>query len=163
MGYEAVVKYFEEHGISNEIKLFEDSSATVELAAQRLSCEPGRIAKTLAVRQHDKERAVEEYAVLVMCGTARIDNRKYKDTFHCKAVMLGFDETQEITGHPVGGVCPFGLPEGVRIYLDESLKRYEAVYPAAGTANSAVRFTIRELQEATGGVWVDVTKVPEEE
>lgn len=162
MGYDAVLQHFKENHITNEILLFEESSATVELAAQRLSCQPGEIAKTLAVRQHDKDQSRDRYAVLVLCGTAKIDNRKYKDTFHCKAQMLGFDETLKVTGHPVGGVCPFGLPAEVKIYLDESLRQFPHVYPAAGTANSAVKFQVEDLAAATGGVWVDVSKTPVE-
>lgn len=162
MGYDAVVQYFKENHITNEILLFEESSATVELAAQRLSCQPGEIAKTLAVRQHDKDLGRDSYAVLVLCGTAKIDNRKYKDTFHCKAQMLGFDETLKVTGHPVGGVCPFGLPPEVKIYLDQSLRQFGHVYPAAGTANSAVKFEVEKLADATGGSWVDVAKTSQE-
>lgn len=158
MSYESVKAYFEEHHIPNEILLLSESSATVELAAKALGREPGEIAKTLALRLKD-----DSCIVLVVCGTARIDNRKYKDTFSCKAQMLAFEETLEVTGHPVGGVCPFALPEGVAIYLDESLKQYREVFPAAGTANSAVKFAIEELEHATQGKWVDVTKAPSQE
>jgi prolyl-tRNA editing enzyme YbaK/EbsC (Cys-tRNA(Pro) deacylase) len=153
MGYEAVKKYFEEHQIPNEIILLEESSATVELAAKALGREPGEIAKTLAMELKDGT-----HFVLVVMGTARIDNRKYKDRFGCKAKMLSFEETQAVTGHPVGGVCPFGLPEGIKVFLDESLKAYGSVFPAAGTGNSAVEFTPEDLARVTGGVWVDVTK-----
>lgn len=153
MSYEAVVSCFKEKNISNEIRLFSESSATVELAAKALGCEPGKIAKSLALRLKDGN-----CIVLVTCGICRIDNRKYKDTFHCKAAMLSFEDTLQVTGHPVGGVCPFALPQGVKVYLDESLKRYEEVFPAAGTANSAVCFRISELEKATDGAWVDVTQ-----
>ena len=153
MGYEGVKKYFEDHNIPNEIILLEESSATVELAAKALGTEPGEIAKSLALKLKDGR-----VIILVVCGTARIDNRKYKDTFLCKAQMLSFDETLERTGHPVGGVCPFALPDDIEVYLDESLKRYEVVYPAAGTGNSAVRFTVEELKKATKGSWVSVTQ-----
>lgn len=153
MGYEGVKKYFEDHNIPNEIILLEESSATVELAAKALGTEPGEIAKSLALKLKDGR-----VIILVVCGTARIDNRKYKDTFLCKAQMLSFDETLERTGHPVGGVCPFALPDDIEVYLDESLKRYEVVYPAAGTGNSAVRFTVEELEKATKGSWVSVTQ-----
>ena len=153
MGYEGVKKYFEDHNIPNEIILLEESSATVELAAKALGTEPGEIAKSLALKLKDGR-----VIILVVCGTARIDNRKYKDTFLCKAQMLSFDETLERTGHPVGGVCPFALPDDIAVYLDESLKRYEVVYPAAGTGNSAVRFTVEELEKATKGSWVSVTQ-----
>lgn len=153
MSCERVKKYFNEHNIPNEIIILEESSATVELAAKALGREPGEIAKSLALKLKDGR-----VIILVVCGTARIDNRRFKDTFQCKAQMLSFDETLAATGHPVGGVCPFALPEGVTVYLDESLKRYDEVYPAAGTGNSAVRFTIPELEQATKGSWVHVTQ-----
>lgn len=153
MSHERVKKFFIEHNIPNEIILLKESSATVELAAKALEREPGEIAKSLALKLKDGK-----IIILVVCGTARIDNRKYKDTFQCKAQMLPYEETLSATGHPVGGVCPFALPEGVEVYLDESLKRYSEVYPAAGTGNSAVKFTIQELERATGGIWVNVTQ-----
>jgi Cys-tRNA(Pro) deacylase len=153
MGYEAVKKYFEEHHIPNEIILLNESSATVELAAKALGREPGEIAKTLAMELKDGT-----HFVLVVMGTARIDNRKYKECFGSKAKMLSLEETLAVTGHPVGGVCPFGLPESIGVYLDESLKKFEMVFPAAGTGNSAVGFTPEDLAQATGGRWVDVTK-----
>lgn len=153
MGYENVKKYFEEKKIPNEIILLDESSATVDLAAKALGREAGEIAKSLALRLKDGR-----HIILVVCGTARIDNRKYKDTFHCKAQMLTLEDTLEVTGHPVGGVCPFALPEDVQVYLDESLKKYREVFPAAGTGNSAVKFTIPQLEAATMGIWVNVTQ-----
>ena len=156
MGLKEVQEYFEKKGIKNEIQLFTESSATVELAAQRLNVEPGRIAKTMALQLKDGSNIV-----IVIMGTARIDNHKYKEAFGCKAKMLSFEDTLAVTGHPVGGVCPFGLPEGVRVYLDESLRKFDSVYPAAGTPNSAVLFTIPELEAATEGTWVDITKTEE--
>lgn len=156
MGLKEVQAYFENKGIKNEIILLEQSSATVELAAAALGREPGEIAKTMALQLKDGTNIV-----ICIMGTARIDNHKYKECFGCKAKMLSFDETLEVTGHPVGGVCPFGLPEGVKVYLDESLKKYETVFPAAGTPNSAVGFTLAELEAATDGVWIDVCKEPE--
>lgn len=153
MSWENVKLYFEEHKIPNEIILLNESSATVDLAAKALGREPGEIAKSLALRLKDGS-----VIVLVVCGTARIDNRRYKDTFLCKAQMLSFDETLEATGHPVGGVCPFALPDGIKVYLDESLKQFAEVYPAAGSGNSAVKFTISGLEHATGGTWVHVTQ-----
>ncbi|HBE04972.1 MAG TPA: prolyl-tRNA editing protein [Firmicutes bacterium] len=152
MSYERVKQYFEEHNIPNKIILLSESSATVELAAGALGREPGEIAKSLALKLKDGR-----VIILVVCGTARIDNRRYKDTFGCKARMLSPEETISATGHPVGGVCPFALPKGVKIYLDESLRRYAEVYPAAGAGNTAVRFTIEELEAATKGTWVRVT------
>lgn len=153
MSYERVKQYFEEHNIPNEIILLKESSATVELAAKALGREPGEIAKSLALKQKDGR-----IIILVVCGTARIDNRKYKDTFQCKAQMMTPEETLSATGYPVGGVCPFALRPAIVVYLDESLKRYSEVYPAAGTGNSAVRFSIRELENATKGTWVNVTQ-----
>lgn len=153
MSWERVKEYFNEHNIPNEIILLAESSATVELAAKALGREPGEIAKSLALRLKDGK-----VIILVVCGTARIDNRRYKDTFQCKAQMLSHEDTLAATGHPVGGVCPFALPEDVEVYLDESLKRYSEVYPAAGTGNSAVKFSIPELERATKGTWVHVTQ-----
>lgn len=153
-----VKRYFEEHNIPNEIILLNESSATVELAAKALGREPGEIAKSLALRLKDGR-----VIILVVCGTARIDNRKFKDTFQCKAQMLTCEETFAETGFPVGGVCPFALPEGVAVYLDESLKSYSEVFPAAGTGNSAVKFTIAELEKATNGIWVRVTQEQSQE
>lgn len=153
MSYETVVRYFKERNIPNEIILLEQSSATVELAAAALGREPGEIAKSLALEMKDGS-----HIVLVVMGTARISNQKYKEIFHCKAKMLSFENTLAVTGHPVGGVCPFGLPDGVKVYLDESLKQFTEVFPAAGTGASAVGFTPEELQAATDGVWVDVTQ-----
>lgn len=156
MGLKEVQDYFAKKGIKNEIILLEQSSATVELAAAALGRQPGEIAKTLALQLKDGTNIV-----IVVMGTAKIDNHKFKEYFSCKAKMLSFDDTLAVTGHPVGGVCPFGLPEGVKVYLDESLKKYETVFPAAGTGNSAVGFTLDELQAATDGVWIDVCKEPE--
>jgi len=152
MSYERVKQYFIEHNIPNKIILLNESSATVELAAKALGREPGEIAKSLALRLKDGR-----VIIVVVCGTARIDNRKYKDTFQCKAQMLSYEETLAETGYPVGGVCPFALPDGVEVYLDESLKRFREVYPAAGTGNSAVGFSIKDLERVTNGKWVDVT------
>jgi prolyl-tRNA editing enzyme YbaK/EbsC (Cys-tRNA(Pro) deacylase) len=153
MSCERVKRYFDEHNIPNEIIVLNESSATVELAAAALGRKPGEIAKSLALRLKDGK-----IIVLVVCGTARIDNRKYKDAFQCKAQMLTYEETLAKTGFPVGGVCPFALPGGVTVYLDESLKSYSEVFPAAGTGNSAVKFTIAELEHATKGIWVNVTQ-----
>jgi prolyl-tRNA editing enzyme YbaK/EbsC (Cys-tRNA(Pro) deacylase) len=158
MSYEEVKKFFDENEIPNEIILLEESSATVELAAKALGRKPGEIAKTLAMELKDGT-----HFVLVVMGTARIDNKKYKDCFGCKAKMLSYDETLAVTGHPVGGVCPFALPEGIVVYLDESLKKYELIFPAAGTGNSAVGFKPLDLQFVTNGIWVDVTKYTDPE
>ena len=141
-------------GFAERIKLFETSSATVALAAAALGTEEARIAKTLSF-------LVENGAILVVCaGDAKVSNRKFKDTFSQKAKMLPFDSVEAIVGHAVGGVCPFGVNEGVKVYLDDSLKRFETVFPAAGTSSSAIELSIAELELASEAVgWVDVTDV----
>ncbi len=153
MSLERAKSYLESKGFSDRIIIPEHSSATVAEAAQALGCEPGMIAKTLSFVQEDK-------AVLILAeGMARIDNRKYKDRFGCKAKMIPADRVAEMTGHEIGGVCPFGVKEDVEIYLDVSLKKHETVYPAAGTDHSAVRLGIAELEECCGHPeWVDVCK-----
>lgn len=145
-----VERFFRESGIQNQIIYLSESSATVPLAAKALGVAEERIAKTLAFRLKDRD------IVLVACGTARIDNKKFKIAFDCKAKMIRPEETEDVTGHPVGGVCPFALPGGVRVYLDESLKRFDYIFPAAGTPNSAVKMTPEELLRFTNGVFVDV-------
>ena len=153
MSVENVKAYFKKYGIEEKIQEFEVSSATVELAAAALSCEPARIAKTLSFK-------VEDHAVLVVAaGDARIDNKKYKAQFAAKAKMLSPDEVQTMVGHAVGGVCPFAVKENVKVYLDVSLKRFETVFPACGSSNSAIELTIPELEEYSGYLeWVDVCK-----
>lgn len=146
----AVENYFKDKGLSHEIIYLDESSATVPLAAEALGVEEKMIAKTLAFKLKDRN------IVVVACGTARVDNKKYKKAFKCKAKMLPADETLEITGHPVGGVCPFALPDEIDVYLDESLKDFEIIYPAAGSANSAVKIAPEEILEITGAEWVDV-------
>ena len=131
----------------------QESSATVQLAAEALGVEPGMIAKTMSFLQG------EQPVLILTEGTARIDNRKYKDTFHIKAKMIPFEEVEEIIGHAPGGVCPFGVKEGIKVYLDESLKRFDTVYPAAGNDHSAVRLTIEDLENAVDSEgWIDVCK-----
>lgn len=132
---------------------FDVSSATVELAAQAVGCEPERIAKTMSFLVN------EEVILIVTAGDVKIDNKKYKQYFHAKAKMIPFEEVEGYIGHAPGGVCPFAVKEGVRTYLDESLKRFETVYPAAGSANSAVRLTPQELEQCIENVtWIDVCK-----
>ena len=132
---------------------FDVSSATVELAARAVGCEPERIAKTMSFLVN------EEVILIVTAGDVKIDNKKYKQYFHAKAKMIPFEEVEEYIGHAPGGVCPFAVKEGVRTYLDESLKRFETVYPAAGSANSAVRLTPQELEQCIENVtWIDVCK-----
>lgn len=153
MAIEKVKACFEQCGIADRIQEFAVSSATVELAAQALGCEPCRIAKTLSF-------LVDGHAVLVVAaGDAKIDNPKYKAKFGEKAKMLTPDEVEAMVGHAVGGVCPFGVNDGVRVYLDESLKRFETVFPACGSSNSAVELSVRELEQYSGCTsWVDVCK-----
>ena len=153
MSIERVRAYFKSYGIEDRILEFEVSSATVELAALAVGCEPGRIAKTLSFM------VGEQPILIVAAGDARVDNAKYKAQFGKKAKMLTLDEAAELIGHAVGGVCPFGINEGVDVYLDESLKRYETVFPACGSSNSAIELTIEELEKYSGfKSWVDVTK-----
>lgn len=155
MSIQRVRDYFETQGIADRILEFETSSATVALAAQALGTEECRIAKTLSFH-------VEDYVVLVVAaGDAKIDNAKFKATFHTKAKMLSFEESEPLIGHAVGGVCPFAVNEGVKVYLDESLKRFETVFPACGSSNSAIEMTMEELEKYSGfEAWVDVCKLP---
>lgn len=153
MSFDKAKKYLEEKGYADHIIELADSSATVQLAAQALGVEPGMIAKTLSFLNGDKP-------ILILAeGTARIDNHKYKDTFHVKAKMIPFDDVEQYIGHAPGGVCPFGINDGIAVYLDESLKKFDTVYPAAGNDHSAVRLTIAELESVAGAEgWVDVCK-----
>ena len=153
MAIEKVREYFKEFGIENRIQEFEVSSATVELAAEALHCEPCRIAKTLSF-------VVNENPILIVtAGDTKIDNSKYKEQFKSKAKMLKFDEVLETIGHDVGGVCPFGINENIDIYLDNSLKRFKTVFPACGSSNSAIELTIEEIEKYTPFIsWVDVCK-----
>lgn len=147
-------EYFKDRGIENRILEFEVSSATVALAAKALGCEESRIAKTLSF--HVQERVV----LVVTAGDAKIDNAKYKAFFGAKAKMLSFEEAEPLIGHAVGGVCPFAINENVEVYLDESLKRFETVFPACGSSNSAIQLTIAELEEYSGYLeWIDVCKI----
>ena len=140
-------------GADGRIRTFDVSSATVALAAQALGCEEARIAKTLSFRLG------ERVLLIVAAGDAKVSNPKYKARFGGKAVMLSHDEAEPLVGHAVGGVCPFGVNDGVEIYLDVSLRRFDTVFPAAGTANSAVEMTPDELERFTGHPqWVDVCK-----
>jgi Cys-tRNA(Pro) deacylase len=152
MSVEDVRRFFEEKGVERPIMEFAESSATVELAAKVLGVEPALIAKTLAFR------AGERPLLIVAKGDARIDNRKFKDFFGAKAKMLGPAEVQEITGHSVGGVCPFGLKTNIEVFLDVSLRDFAVVFPAAGACNTAVEMTPDELLEVTGAKWVDVCR-----
>ena len=155
MSLEKAKAYLAEKGYADHVIELEDSSATVQLAAQALGVEPGMIAKTMSFLLGDE-------AILILTeGTAKVDNRKYKDTFHVKAKMIPFEEVENWIGHAPGGVCPFGIKEGIKVYLDESLKQFDTVYPAAGNDHSAVKLTIAELEEVAGAVgWVDVCREP---
>lgn len=156
MSIEKVRKFFEEKGMADKIIEFDTSSATVALAAAAIGCEEARIAKTLSF--HVGEKVV----LIVAAGNMKIDNPKYKAEFHTKAKMLSFDEAEPLIGHAVGGVCPFAVNDGVEVYLDESLKAFDYVYPAAGSSNSAIKLTIDELCDCSGYVkWVDVCKSAE--
>ena len=157
MSLEKATKYLEEKGYADHIIILEESTATVNEAAAALGVEPGMIAKTISFMQGDD-------AVLILTeGTARIDNRKYKDTFHTKAKMIPFEDVENVIGHAPGGVCPFGVNDTIAVYLDESLKKYDIVYPAAGNDHSAVKLTIPELEAVAGALgWVDVCKEEQE-
>ena len=154
MSIETGRAYLRARGYEDRIQEFSVSSATVELAAQAVGCEPARIAKTLSF-------AVDGGCVLIVCaGDAKIDNAKFKAQFHTKAKMLTHEEAHDWIGHDVGGVCPFALPEDVKVYLDASLKRFSTVFPAAGSDNSAVEMTCDELERYASNFveWVDVCK-----
>lgn len=153
MSIENVKKFFIGTEVENEILEFETSSATVELAAQALNCEPDRIAKSLSFLIDDKA------IIILVSGLSRIDNQKYKAKFNTKAKMISFDEVEKYTGHAPGGVCPFAVKEDVKIYLDISLKKYDFVYPAAGSSNSAIKLSIPQLEKYSNYVeWIDVSK-----
>ena len=157
MSIEKARAWLDRFGVGGRIQEFDVSSATVELAAAALGVEGARIAKSLTFKKGDG-------AVLVAAaGDARVDNRKFKDAFGCKAKMLSPEEVLFLVGHPVGGVCPFGINEGVEVYLDESLRRFDTVYPACGSANSAIGLTLVEFFHLSGALgWVDVCRLPEE-
>ena len=149
-------KHLEKFGLEDRIQLFDVSSATVELAAKAVGTAPEHIAKTMSFWVDEKP------ILIVIAGDAKVDNHKYKEKFHTKAKMIQFEDVEPAIGHAVGGVCPFGVNDDVTVYLDDSLKRFEIVYPAAGTDNSAVKLTIPELEKSSGYVeWIDVTKLPE--
>ncbi len=156
MSIERVRPFLAAFGREGDIREFSVSSATVELAAAALNVEPARIAKTMSFADGDG------CLVVVTAGDTKIDNPKYKQTFGMKAKMLSPDQALALTGHAVGGVCPFALPDTVRVFLDESLKRFDTVFPAAGSSNSAIEVTPAQLEQYSGGIWVDVCKLREE-
>ena len=154
MSFELVKNYLTERGYGDRAREFTVSSATVELAAAALGCEGARIAKSLSFKVEDQP------IIIVVAGDAKVDNSRYKAQFHTKAKMLTHEEAHELIGHDVGGVCPFALPEDVKVYLDVSMKRFETVFPAAGSSNSAVEMTCDELERYASNfaAWVDVCK-----
>lgn len=156
MSIERAREYLKQFGIEDRMQELPVSSATVALAAEALGCAPQRIAKTLSFM-------VEDAAILIVAaGDVKIDNSKYKKRFSVKAKMLSPEQVTELIGHAIGGVCPFGVKDGVKVYLDESLKRFETVFPACGSGNSAIEMTIPELEKYSGcECWVDVCKLME--
>ena len=153
MSIEKVKEYFRQYGMEDRVWEKEHSSATVEEAAEALGCEPQRIAKTLSFQAGDR------VVLVVTAGDRKIDNKKYREQFGCKAKMLKFEEVEDLVGHAVGGVCPFAVREGVEVYLDESLKRFETVFPAAGSSNGMIELSIEELERYSHSLqWVDVCK-----
>ena len=153
MAIDKVKEYFRQFDMEERIQEFDVSSATVELAALALNCEGCRIAKSLTFK------VAEKPVMIVVAGDAKIDNGKYKAQFSTKAKMLTAEEAVDLVGHAVGGVCPFAVNEGVTVYLDESLKRFETVFPACGSSNRAIELTIEELEKYSGfTAWVDVCK-----
>ena len=148
--------YFRQFGMEDRVQEFSVSSATVELAALSLGVDGARIAKTLSFKKGDS------CILILAAGDARIDNRKFKEKFHMKAKMPSPDEVLELVGHPVGGVCPFGINDGIDVYLDESLKRFTTVFPAVGSGNSAIELNLDELFKYSNAIeWIDVCKLPE--
>ena len=156
MSLESVRRFFAENAPDIGIIESERSSATVPLAAEAYGVRPEEIAKTLSLRVNDR------VLLVVTCGTARLDNRKAKTLFGGKPRMLGADEVEAITGHPVGGVCPFGLASPLPVYCDVSLRAFDVIVPAAGSTHSAVRIAPQRLADLTGAEWVDVCQVPNE-
>ena len=152
MSLSSVRKYLEQYGADRGIIELTESSATVQLAAAALHTEEDQIAKSLSFLIGDQP------VIVVVSGKSKVDNHKFKERFHTKAKMIPGADVERLTSHPVGGVCPFDLPESVGVYLDESLRKYDVVYPACGSANSAVRISIPDLERASRSLgWVDIT------
>lgn len=153
MSVERVREYFRAYGMEERVIEFAQSSATVAEAAKAAGTEPGQIAKTMSFY------IGEEPILILMAGDVKVDNHKYKAYFHTKAKMLPPEDLPEKVGHAMGGVCPFAIKDGIKVYLDESLKRFETVFPAAGSGNSAIELSIAELEQTSGYTeWIDVTK-----
>ncbi len=156
MSINSVREEFKKYGIEDRILEFDESSATVEEAAKRLNCKGQEIAKTMSFLIDDK------VVIIVFAGDTKVDNSKYKHFFHTKAKMIPFDEVENLTTHPPGGVCPFALNKDIDVYLDESLKRFSYVYPACGSPNSAIKLSIEELEKYSNyKEWIDVGKIVE--
>ncbi len=150
-------EHLKKYGLEDRIMEFTVSSATVEEAAKAINCKEAEIVKTMSFIVEDKP------ILIATSGGAKIDNSKYKAKFHCKAKMIAFENVEELIGHGVGGVCPFGINENVEVYLDNSIKQFETVYPACGTSNSAVKLTVEELELSSNyKEWIDVCKSIEE-
>lgn len=153
MSIDKVRNYLKQFNLDNKILEFETSSATVDLAAKTLNCEPGRIAKTMSFLVNDKP------ILIVLAGDIKIDNSKYKAEFHTKAKMIPYENVENVIGHAAGGVCPFGINDSIEVYLDESLKKYETVFPACGSSNSAIELRINELEKTSKFTkWINVGK-----
>lgn len=153
MSVEKVKAYFKKYNMENRIQEFKESSATVELAAKAVNCEPKRIAKTLSFMVNNTP------ILIVTAGDTRIDNSKYKEQFKVRAKMIKPDRVEELIDHNIGGVCPFAINENVEVYLDESLKRFDTVFPACGSSNSVIELTIDELKKYSNfKSWIDVCK-----
>ena len=153
MSLEKAKEHLKKYNLDNKVMEFKNSSATVTEAANTIGCQEGEIAKTLSFIVEDKP------ILIVTTGDSKIDNSKFKGKFHTKAKMIAFDQVEELIGHAVGGVCPFGINDNVDVYLDESLKKYDTIYPACGSSNSAVKLTIKELERASNYKdWIDVCK-----
>ena len=157
MSIEKVKQYFKHFNIENKIKEFDVSSATVELAAKALNCEPCRIAKSLSFKIGDNKAII-----VVAAGDVRVDNKKFKSFFQKKLKMLSGDEVKNFIGHEIGGVCPFAVNDGVDVYLDVSLKRFDTVFPACGSSNSAIEMNMEELEKYSSNFkqWIDVCSQP---
>ncbi len=154
MSFLKAKEHLEKYGLGNRVMEFEVSSATVAEAAEAIGCEGAEIAKTMSFIVGDKA------VLIVTAGDSKIDNSKFKSEFQTKAKMIAFDDVERLTGHAVGGVCPFGVNEDADVYLDISLKRFETVYPACGSSNSAVKLKLDELEKASGYIkWVEVCKL----
>lgn len=154
MSQESVRQHLDRFSAGGRIRVFDGSIATVELAAAALGVERDRIAKTLAIRVKNTDKVM----VVVVKGTAKLDNAKFKAKFGGKSAFVSNDECLDVTGHPPGGVCPFGLRNGIPVYLDASLKEFTVVYPAAGAPDNCVETTLEELEAWTDGEWVDLCK-----